>query len=682
VKPLLSSQDEEIIELLKRLGTLKAEYPAELLAARRAAFAAQIEQHKVNGTSKAQYLSQEQVIELLEGLKPVVAEYPSQLLAARRAAFIAQVEHYNNGHVPEESPSQDRVIELLGSLRSSHTEYPPELLSARRAAFLAQIQQHNQDYVQEETPSEDRVIELLEQLKSTRAEYPPELLATRRAAFLAQIQQYNNGYVSEEVPSQDRVAELLGNLKSARAEYPPELLAARRAAFLAQIQQHNRVNVQKEPLLPRNGSLVKLLGRLKSVEIDYPRKLWSARRSVYVAQIREGKISILEALHSAIHNMFNVQTKYRSAPAYSFRRASMILATLLVAAFMGSLAYGNRQPLTEIFGSSLPQEESSQQSPVSVVTSTGEVAKIICKPGLQPPLCLAQEADQSQDLTFPGNGSARPAVAKDTIPGYSSIHQAANANDGVYGPGASWISNSAYSWIKIDLGEIRTINTITFGRDRLGNLNDGDPGQFVVAVALFDDMYEDGNSHNDFMEYKQVYNSDEVGFDGIISGPETIEARFSPVKARFIKITFEKAGAAVDEIEAFMLQPYGFASNPTQRPRDTLVPSSFTPIPTNTLVPSRTPTLIPTNTLVPTMTPTLVPTNTPIPTDTLFPTDTATPRPTSTDVPTDTPEPPTDTPESPPTDTPEPPPTDTPEPFSSTSQPLLFFTNTPEVVLP
>jgi hypothetical protein len=312
---------------------------------------------------------------------------------------------------------------------------------------------------------------------------------------------------------------------------------------------------------------------------------------------------------------------------------------------------------------------------------------------------LAQEFDQSQDLTFPGNGSARPAVAKDTIPGYSRIHKASYANDGLYGPGASWISNSAYSWIKIDLGNIRSINTVTFGRDRLGNMNDGDPGQFLIAVAISDDVYADGDSHNDFMEYTQVYNSDEAGFDGIISGPETIEARFDSVRARYVKITFENAGTAVDEIEAFMMQPPGYAGNPTQRPRDTLVPASFTAIPTKTLIPSKTATLFPTNTLIPTRTLTLVPpTNTLIPTNTATQRPTNTPRPTNTDVPTDTSEPPTDTPQPPPTDTPQPPPTDTPEPPptdtpepppadtpqppSSTSESQLAATDTPEILVP
>ena len=649
MKSTPSQQDQEIIELLKRLGTLKAEYPAELLAARRAAFAVQIEQHRANGAKKAESYSQEEVIELLEGLKPVVAEYPPTLLAARRAAFLAQVDLHNNGHVHQDSPSPDEVLELLGNLKSAPVEYPADLLSARRSAFLAQIRQHNEAQVQEEAPSPAGVLELL------------------------------------------------GNLRSAPVEYPPELLTARRAAFLAQIERHNQLAAATEVEPAPNGSLSRFLDRLKSIEIEYPLKLWSARRAGFVNQIRDSKISVLEAFRSLFRNMFDRKRRASASPAFSFGRTSMILATLLVAAFVGSLAYGNRQPITEVFESVLPQQEASNPGSAAAATSTGEVAKVICKPGYLPPLCLAQEFDQSQDLSFPGNGSARPAVAKDTVPGHSRIHKAAYVNDGLYGPGASWISNSAYSWIKIDLGDVRIINTVTFGRDRLGNLNDGDPGQFIIAVALSDDVYADGNSKNDSIEYTQVYDSKKAGFDGIVSGPETIEARFDSVEARYVKITFENAGTAVDEIEAFMLQPHGFASNPTQKPRDTLVPASFTPVPTNTLIPSKTPTLIPTNTFVPTRTPTLIPTSTPFPTNTPFPTDTSTPRPTHTprptntdppptntpEPPTHTPEPPTDTPEPPPTNTPEPPPADTAQPPpSATAEPLLSVSNTPEVFVP
>jgi hypothetical protein len=380
----------------------------------------------------------------------------------------------------------------------------------------------------------------------------------------------------------------------------------------------------------------------------------------------------------------------------------MILATLLLFAFMGSLAYGTGQPLTTVFEPALSQTDASHPSPVVAITSTGEVAQVICKPGYLPPLCLAAEFDQSDDLTFPGNGSARPAVAKDTVPGYTKIHDAAYVNDGLYGPGASWISNSPYSWIKVDLGAVKTINTVTFGRDRLGNLNDGDPGQFVIAVALQDDIYADGNSSRDYMEYTEVYNSREAGFDGVVTGPETVEATFDPVKARFIKITFENAGTAVDEIEVFMMQPSELASRATRRPRATLVvvhPSS-TAVPTNTLIASKTPTRFPTRTPVPTITlipTTLVPTSTipPEPTSTTRPTDPPTetepPEPTDTPkpLPTDTPEPPpepTDTPEPPPapTDTSAPPPapTDTSAPPAATSEPAVSFTDTPEVTSP
>lgn len=143
MKTTSSPQDEEIIELLKRLGTLKAEYPSDLLAARRAAFVAQIEERKLKGANE-EYFSPEQVVELLEGLKPVKAEYPPELLTARRAAFITQIEQRSNGHVPEEASPQDQLTELFGKLKSAHPEYPPELLSARRAAFYCTDQTKQQ----------------------------------------------------------------------------------------------------------------------------------------------------------------------------------------------------------------------------------------------------------------------------------------------------------------------------------------------------------------------------------------------------------------------------------------------------------------------------------------------------------------------------------------------------------
>jgi hypothetical protein len=552
-------------------------------------------------------------------------------------------------------PHDQETIDLLKKLETLKAEYPPELLAARRAAFVTQIEQRKAVGAgKEEYLSRERMIEILGSLGSVESRYPPELLAARRAAFIDQIEQHNQVDVQDESPLHDQVIELLRNLKPVTDNYPPELMATKRAAFIAQIKKHNQMAIQQEHLPLPNGRIFKLLAHLKSIEIEYPLKLWTARRSAFVGQIRDGGTSVLEAFRTAVQNLFRGKTP--SFPGMSFRLASAIIATILVAIFMGSLLYGNSEQLSGGLGSTLSQREAAHPGPVAASTGSSEVAAVICKPGYLPPLCLAKEFDKSDDLTFQGNGTARPAVAKDTIPGHGRIHQPAYVNDGLYGPGASWISNSAFSWIKIDLGEAKTINTITFGRDRLGKFNDGDPGQFVIAVALSDNIYADGNSSHDYMEYTEVYDSKVAGFDGIVSGPETVRASFDPVTARFVKITFENVRTAVDEIEVFMIQPPGYVSSPTQKPKEDSPRATLTPVPTNTLIPTDTSTPRPTNTPVPTNTNTPRPTSTPVPTDTPEP------------PPTDTPEPPpTDTPEPPPTDTPEPPPTDTPEPAPTNS---------------
>ena len=580
------------------------------------------------------------------------------------------------------SPHDQEIIDLLRKLGRLEVEYPQELLVSRRAAFTAEIERRKAIRVgKEKSLSQERIIEILKRLKPASAGYPPELFAARRASFIAQIEQHNGAEVEAELPLPDQTIELLENLKTVADDYPPELLAARRAAFIAQIKQYNKTEVQEEVLPLQNGRLSKLLAHLKSIEIEYPLKLWTARRSTFVSQIRNSGISVLDALRIAIQGLLK-KGQTPVAPAMSFRRTAMIIATVLAAFFMGSLFYRSGPPLSELPGPSFSQREGSHPGSIAS-TSTDEVAEVICKPGYAPPLCLAQEFDKSSDLTFAGNGTARPAVAKDTIPGYGRIHQPAYVNDGLYGSGASWVSNSAYSWIKIDLGEARTINTITFGRDRLGNFNDGDPGQFVVAVALSDNIYADGNSSNDYMEYTEVYNSREAGFDGVVSGAETVEANFEPVTARFVKITFENARTAVDEVEVFMIQPLGFVGNPTQKPREDQPRATLTAIPTDTLVPTIPPTALPTKTPVP---PTF--TSTPRPTNTPVPTVTNTPRPpnTPTDVPTNTPEPtdtqvppPTDTQPPRPTDTAEPPPTNSPQPTDTQAPPPI---NTPQPTEP
>lgn len=513
---------------------------------------------------------------------------------------------------------------------------------------------------------DQEIIELLQKLGAQQEVYPPELLAARRAAFVVQIQQQGANKVKASFPVNGQFTKRLKDLKSVQVEYPRDLLAARRAAFIAQVEQRTNVGVEiTEELSAKDEQLLRLFKAVKTVEAGYPPNMMAARRSAFRRQIAlGGGTSLLDALRSSIQKLFLFKVKMPSIPTANVMRTSLIVAVLMLAAFATSLL----RDRGELLSPAPTQANVDSFSPLPTGTNTEEVAKVICKPGYEPPLCLAKEAKQSESLTYQGNGAARPAVAKDTLPGYNGIHKAAYVNDGLYGPGASWVSNSANSWIKIDLGKSTTINTITFGRDRLGNFNDGDPGQFVIAVALSDNVYADGNSNNDYVEYTQVYDSKETGFDGIVSGSETISASFKPVRARFIKITFANARTAVDEVEAFMAQPTGWSDPSTRKPRDKQAPAGATFVPVYD-----TPAPQPTDTHY-------IPPNTPIPqpTDTAIPPppDTATPVP-PTDVPPTgvppTPVPPTDVPptSAPPTDVPptNPPVANTPIPLEPISTP-------------
>jgi hypothetical protein len=350
-------------------------------------------------------------------------------------------------------------------------------------------------------------------------------------------------------------------------------------------------------------------------------------------------------LRSSLKNVFKV--KMPSMPAASLMRTSLIIAVLMMAAFATSLLR-NREPVL----SPAPTQENVSQPVVSPSgTATAEVATIICEPGDRSPMCPPEEHEVSQDLAFQGNGAAKPAVAKDAVANDDVANKASNLNDGH--DGEAWVSNSAYSWVKIDLGKVATINTVALDGANLGSDKDGNLGQFVIAVAI-SDVYADGNSSNDYIEYTQVYDSAQTNFSGVISEPATIKAMFKPVRARYVKIIFEDAGTAINEVKVFMAQPARFSNTPTRKPKEGSPASESTPVPVyNTPVPANTAVPQPTNTAIP------------APTD---PPPTKTPRPpTSTPAPTDPPPtdiPPTDVPPTdvPPTDIPptDIPPTDVP----------------------
>ena len=123
---------------------------------------------------------------------------------------------------------------------------------------------------------------------------------------------------------------------------------------------------------------------------------------------------------------------------------------------------------------------------------------------------IYQAFDVSQDLAFNG-GDAQNAVVSGIIDGitchrcpFSLIHRPEFVNDGYYGNGSSWIADSSNSWVKIDLGRDVFISGVMFGRERVvtyeGPFNDRDPGQFIIAVALTENVYENGDESNDVNE--------------------------------------------------------------------------------------------------------------------------------------------------------------------------------------
>jgi hypothetical protein len=372
---------------------------------------------------------------------------------------------------------------------------------------------------------------------------------------------------------------------------------------------------------------MKVLVDLRSAQAEYPADLRAATRSALLRHIEAAEsTSPWDRFRVSIERLFHYKTTFPTVG-----RLSLVVASLIAVVLIGSLFIPRVEqafqpyPLQTAEATHLPQ------------TSTSEVAITICRADDQSPSCRPGDPASSQDLADTGNGAARPAVSKDARADPNAVHKAAYVNDGR--GGASWVSNSADSWIKIDLGEVKTINTINLQKGSLGSSGDNDPGQFVIAVALSDE-YADGDSNHDYVEYTQVFRSEATGFSGMVSQAETISTRFPAMKARFVKITFEKAGAAIEEVGVFMVEPPSLTERATSTPQDDLAAITSTPIftgtslamntatslpagttvvnATNTLAPSRTMTPLPTNTLPPAYTSTIVPTD-PLPSDTPLP---------------------------------------------------------------
>ncbi len=330
---------------------------------------------------------------------------------------------------------------------------------------------------------------------------------------------------SSEHDEQDReIIKLLQDLGAFKAIYPSELLTARREAFLAQVEGLSTADSGEE-LSAEDQEFVKLLGGLRSVQAEYPPDLLAARRSALLRQLeRAGTRSVWDRLRGSIQRIFPSKRTFPTSPPAGFRRISLVIASLLAAVFLGSLFFPRLEQSFQ------PSPLQAAGEPTQLPTSAGEVTIAICKPDDQTPSCPPGELDPSQDLANAGNGLARPAVSND------AQHKAAYVNDGR--GGESWVSNSADSWIKIDLGKVTTINTVSLQKGSLGPSDENDPGQFVIAVAL-SDVYADGDSSHDYVEYAQVFHSAQAGFSGRVShsgnNPDTVSARQGAIRQDYVR---------------------------------------------------------------------------------------------------------------------------------------------------
>jgi hypothetical protein len=434
-----------------------------------------------------------------------------------------------------------------------------------------------------------------------------------------------NALPSSEYDEQDReIIELLMDWGSHEATYPTELLAARRAAYREQVERLV-AEAAGEEWSPADQEIVRLLGIVKSAQANYPAGLLAARYSASVRQMETvGYTSVADGFRLFLRRIFQSETKNQPLSAAGFMRLSLVVASLIAGLFLRSW-FTHTQP----FRTASPVQVAG--TPTSILpTSTSEAAIPGCQPDDQTS-CLPGKLDPGQDLADPGNGVARPAVSKDTYP----VHPASYVNDGR--GDASWVSRSTDSWIKIDLGQVRTINTVSLEKGQPVSAHYDDPGGFVIAVAL-SDVYADGNSSDDDQEYAQVFHSEGAG--DTVSDTEFISTHFSPVEARFVKITFEREGAAIDEVRVFLAAAPVLAQQPTRTPRPARPGITLIAPPTNTLLATATSTSVPSETPVPTDTPTVMPTTTAAPSQT--PTNLPDPSDTPIVLPTDTP-PPTDT---------------------------------------
>ena len=90
-RPTRSQRDQEILDLLEGLNSVRLEYPPELLTRRRAAFMHMLDGLDALRAKDSRSLDDQAMTEILESLQDHNAKYPPLLLAKQRAVFLDQV---------------------------------------------------------------------------------------------------------------------------------------------------------------------------------------------------------------------------------------------------------------------------------------------------------------------------------------------------------------------------------------------------------------------------------------------------------------------------------------------------------------------------------------------------------------------------------------------------------------
>ncbi|MCC7421924.1 MAG: PSD1 domain-containing protein [Planctomycetaceae bacterium] len=95
--------------------------------------------------------------------------------------------------------------------------------------------------------------------------------------------------------------------------------------------------------------------------------------------------------------------------------------------------------------------------------------------------------DNSKNVALASAGAK--ATASGSLAGFD-IHKLEHLNDGRYGNGRSWISNTAgKGWVTLELRETATIDRIVWGRDREGKFKDRVPTEYDIEVAAVADQW-------------------------------------------------------------------------------------------------------------------------------------------------------------------------------------------------